>query len=102
MRSSRDPSVREEAFWLLRSQAAELVAELRMAYEAETDHGTKCWLLELLGEAHDPSLEDLFESALNEPDESLPIWAARGLRDLDTKTARRILWRHSQNEDPGW
>jgi hypothetical protein len=58
-------------------------------------------LLELLGEARDPALEDLFESALDGTDESLRSWAARGLRNLDTKTARTILWRHSHPEDTG-
>ena len=51
MRHSRDPQVKEDAFDLLRARPAELVAQLRAAYEAETDHGTKCWLLELLDEA---------------------------------------------------
>jgi hypothetical protein len=101
MRESRDPSVQEDAFGFLRVHAAELVAELRTAYEAETKHGTKCWMLELLGEARDPALEDLFESALDGTDESLRSWAARGLRKLDTKTARTILWRHSHPEDTG-
>jgi hypothetical protein len=99
MRESRNPSIQEDAFHLLRAQAAELVVELRTAYEAETDHGAKCWLLELLGEARDPSLEDLFESALAGPDESLRHWAEWGLRNLDSKTARRVLWRHSHDEE---
>jgi hypothetical protein len=101
MRLSRNPQVQEDAFWYLHERAAELVSELRSAYEAETDHGSRCWLLELLGDARDPALEDLFAAALNEPDESLQQWASRGLRNLDTKTARTILWRHSQNRTGG-
>jgi hypothetical protein len=101
MRLSRKPQVKEDAFWYLHERAAELVSELRSAYEAETNHGSRCWLLELLGEARDPALEDLFAAALDEPDESLQQWAARGLRNLDTKTARTILWHHSQNRTDG-
>jgi hypothetical protein len=101
MRQSGNAQVQEDAFDQLRTQAAELVPQLRAAYEAETDHGTRCWLLELLGEARDPALEDLFEAALNGSDDSLRIWGEWGLRNLDTKTARAILWRHSQNLDNG-
>lgn len=35
----------------------------------------ECWLPEPLGDARDPALEDLFESVLEGPDESLRRWA---------------------------
>jgi hypothetical protein len=91
----------EDGFQLLTAMAAEHVDELIAEFALATDHGIRCWLLELIGQARSPRAFDLLVAQLRSDDESLRTWAKRGLRLLDTKDARRVLWRHEQNELPG-
>lgn len=91
-----DPQAFEDGFHLLADMAAEhidrLIDEFRRAGPAE-----RSTLLELIGEARSPQAYDLLAEHLASPDESLSRWAGRGLRKLDTKQARRLLWQHEQN-----
>jgi hypothetical protein len=92
----RDPQKREDGFELLRAVAEEHVDELLEAFGAEhDDHGLRCWLLELIGEARSPKALPVLVSHLGSDDESLRLWAERGLQLLDTKEARTALWEHS-------
>ena len=90
---SRDPQVAEDGFHTLRPHAAtyveELISEFRVGHH---DHGMRCWLLELIGEARSPRAFALLVDQLNNADEALRSWAVRGLELLDTKDARRALW----------
>lgn len=73
----RDPQTAENGFSLLRARAAEHVEELIAEFRAERDdHGLRCWLLELIGDARSPV--------------ALPLLS---LPQLDTKQARQALWR---------
>ena len=92
MMRKRDPQVREDGFYFLRPRAAELVEPLLAEYENETDHGLRCWLLELLGDARDPRVLPVFIEAVHSGDEGLRFWALRGLRLLGTPEARKALW----------
>lgn len=94
----RDPQAREDGFQLLLPAAAEHLDELMTAFADEThDHGLRCWLLELIGEARSPQALSLLESQLHGQDHALRMWAVSGLKQLDTKQARRALWSWSQN-----
>jgi hypothetical protein len=96
-----DPQLAEDGFERLRALAGAHVDELIGEFGRETDHGLRCWLLELIGEARSPRAFDLLVAQLRGEDEALSVWAQRGLRLLDTKVARRVLWQHEQNQPPG-
>ena len=88
----RDPQQMEDGFHLLQARAHEFVPELIAEFRGESKHGLRCWLLELLGYARSEAAYPLFLEFLESEDESLRDWAIRGLRELDTKEARRTLW----------
>ena len=92
-----DPQLQEEGFGRLRDMGAVVLPDLVAAYDAESDHGIKCWLLELIGDAQAESALALLVHELDNGDESLRGWARRGLQRLDTKDARTALWRDEQN-----
>lgn len=95
---SHNAQTREDGFQLLWSHAAEHVEELVAEFVGEhVDHGLRCWLLELIGEARYPGALPLLVEQLNGDDESLRDWAARGLERLDSQPAREQLWRARAN-----
>jgi hypothetical protein len=96
-----DPQLAEDGFQRLRGLAGAHVDELIGEFGRETDHGLRCWLLELIGQSRSPRAFDLLVAQLRVEDEALRDWAQRGLRQLDTKEARRVLWQHEQNQPPG-
>lgn len=76
--------------------AAQHVDELIAAFTDERDdHGLRCWLLELIGDARSPRALPLLVEQLHSDDEALQSWAIRGLMKLDTKPARTELWKAS-------
>jgi len=87
-----NPQLQEDGFGLLLPHAHEFVDELIIEFQRETDHGLRCWLLELIGEAKSPKAFPLLVESLKGDDESFWYWAISGLRKLDTKAARTILW----------
>jgi hypothetical protein len=89
---STDPETAEAGFWELQQRAAEEIDRLIDAYQRETDIGLRCSLLELIGEARTEKAFPVLEAALRGPEPSLHLWAACGLRQLNTKDARRLLW----------
>ena len=91
MMRSRDPQMQEDGFHFLAPRAVEFIPELIEVFEAETDRGLRCWLLELIGSAKSPAAFDFLVCQLHaEP--RLRHWAIWGLKELDTKEARSILW----------
>lgn len=92
MMRRHDPQVQEDGFYWLLSRAGDFVELLAAEYRHEPDHGLRCWLLELLGEARDPQALPVFLEALRSEDESLRDWAVRGLRALGTPDARQALF----------
>jgi hypothetical protein len=68
------------------------VAELVTEFTEERDHGLRCWLLELIGEAKSAEAFDFLVGQLDSDDESFRYWAAVGLKVLNTKEARKLLW----------
>ncbi len=94
---SRDPQRREDGFHQLLPHAAHHLDELVTQFEQESDHGLRCWLLELIGAARSPAALPVLSAQLAGNDESLRDWAVAGLEKLDTPEARTLLWRARAN-----
>jgi hypothetical protein len=93
-----NPQAKEDGFRFLLPHAAEHVEELIAEFGQEReDHGLRCWLLELIGEARSPLALPVLVEQLRSDDESLRSWAQVGLERLDTKQARQELWRARAN-----
>jgi hypothetical protein len=92
MMRKHNPGTREDGFHWLLPHAGEYLQELIEEFKHEDDPGLKCWLLELIGAAKAPEAFGLFVEYLTGEHEDLRVWAARGLKDLDTKEARTLLW----------
>lgn len=92
MMRRHDPAIQEDGFHALLPHAGDYIHELIREFRAETDHGLRCWLLELIGEARSDDAFDLLAEELRGPDESLRLWAIYGLEALGSKPARRLLW----------
>ncbi len=95
----RDPQLREDGFHALLPHVHEHIEQLIDEFSHETDRGLRCWLLELIGEAKSPEAFPLFVEYLNGDDEWLRDWAIYGLKKLNTKEARRILWEADVNKE---
>ena len=87
-----DRQLMEDGFHTIQARAAEWLPDLIVAFEQESDHGLRCWLLELIGHSGSPDALPTLAAHLDDPDESLRDWAVRGLRHLDTPESRRLLW----------
>jgi hypothetical protein len=92
MMKGSDPQMQEDGFHSLLPHAADFVPALIEAFEAEADHGLKCWLLELIGEARSGDAFGLLAAQLRGSDEALRYWAIRGLESLGDERSRRLLW----------
>ncbi|MBX3466149.1 MAG: HEAT repeat domain-containing protein [Planctomycetes bacterium] len=92
MRSKNDPQAAEDGFHALLSRAAEHCVELVAEFRRERNEGTRRWLLELIAAARSADAMPVLAENLRVADESLRFFAIRGLRDLGTKEARRLLW----------
>lgn len=93
-----DPQLQEDGFDMLKRIAPDVLPRLIDEFEAEPDHGLRCWLLELIGLARSPAALSTLSKELTSGDESLRDRARRGLEQLGTKEARTILWRDSENQ----
>jgi hypothetical protein len=100
---SRDPQLSEDGFDFLREHADsyvdELIAEFEVVEREQEDAGLRRWLLELVAEARAPQALPVLASQLRSEDESLRLWAVRGLEMLDTREALRELANARSN---GW
>jgi len=92
MMRQHDPRIQEDGFHFLMREAHRFVDELIVEFDSETDHGLRCWLLELLGDARDPKALPIFLKHLKGDDDSFRAWAVEGLKSLNTKEARRALY----------
>ena len=97
----RNPQLAEDGFHRLRGLAADHIDELIEEFNSEHDHGIRCWLLELIGEAHSDRALPVLAAELHGDDAALTDWAIRGLQNLDTPEARRQLWQWNQNNTGG-
>jgi hypothetical protein len=97
---SRDSRLRSDGFDFLREHADAYVDDLIAEFEREQeDHGLRCLLLELISEARSPHALRVLADQLESDDESLRLWATRGLEMLDTREALKELDRARSS---GW
>lgn len=89
-----DPQKQEDGFHFLAKQASNFTSEIILAFEQETDHGLRCWLLELLGEVRDHRATKLLKREVLGTDERFKSWALRGLKEIDTKETRTFLYQN--------
>lgn len=94
-----DPQLQEDGFHTLLPVASDVLPQLIEEYQAESDHGLRCWLLELIGQARSPDALPILSQELRSDNESIRDWARRGLEKLDTKEARTLLWQDGQNRN---
>jgi hypothetical protein len=92
-----DPQRQEDGFALLRAHAAEHLDDLITEFHRESDHGLRCWLLELIGHARSPRALPLLAEQLGSSDDALRGWAVAGLQLLDSREARQALYRARTN-----
>jgi hypothetical protein len=92
MMRHRDPQTQEDGFHWLLPHAGDYVKELIEEFHKEQEHGLRCWLLELIGEARSADAFRFLAEQLRSDDEQFRRWAIRGLKNLGTKEARRLLW----------
>lgn len=88
-----DSQRREDGFAMLRVHATDYVDELVVEFHRESDHGLRCWLLELIGYARAARVLPLLVDQLHGQDEALRGWAVQGLQLLVTREARQALHR---------
>ncbi len=88
---SHSPQIREDGLHQLRPHVAQHLEELITEFNREADHGLRCWLLELIGEARSADALPILVEKLHGDDDSLRSWAVRGLEQLDTKPANYHL-----------
>lgn len=94
MMRRRNPQMQEDGFHALLHRASEFVEDLTREFLLEKhDHGLRCWLLELIGEAADARALELLVDQLNSDDAALQTWAIYGLRKLNTVEAREALFK---------
>lgn len=60
----RDPQLAEDGFQRLRAIAGQHVDELIREFGAEHNHGVRCWLLALIGEARSARAFDVLATEL--------------------------------------
>jgi hypothetical protein len=92
MMRKHDAQTAEDGFHFLLPRAAEHVDELIADFQTETDHGLRCWLLELLGAARSPKAFGLLGEHARSTDDGLRYWAIHGLQLLNTPEARQALY----------
>ncbi len=87
----RTANQQEQGFNMVLAHAPKFAAELVEEFRAETDHGLKCWLLELLTHARAEVAFPLFHEMLDASNLIYRDWAVTGLRKLNSKPAKKLL-----------
>lgn len=92
MMRSRDAGISEGGFHWLLSKASDHVEELIEAFHKEADLGIRCWLLELVDAAKSEAAFEFLSDQLRGDDWRMRYRAMQGLKHLNTKEARKLLW----------
>lgn len=92
MMRSRDPLSQENGFHWLEPHADKYVNELIKELEHEETQGLRTWLRELIAGSKSADAFSFFAEQLRSNDWRARKWAIVGLKNLDTKEARRLLW----------
>ena len=90
-------SEKEEVFWDLVPHAEEYIYELMKDFRDEKNRGIRVWLIDLIGYARSPDAFELLKEQLYHGDPlCFRLYAIDGLKKLDTKEARTVLWEYFQ------
>ena len=92
MMKSRDGEARETGFSWLLTRAGEYVDQLIEEFGAPENVGLETCLMELIGAAKSPSAFPFLAAQLRSQDWKCRKWAIIGLKNLNTKQARTLLW----------
>jgi hypothetical protein len=92
MMRDRDPQTQEDGFASLMPVAGQYLDLLIAEFRAEAQVGLRCWLLELIGSTKSPDAFGFLAQQLRGDDQRTRFWAIWGLKKLDTKEARSLLW----------
>jgi hypothetical protein len=92
MMRSKDAQTQEDGFHLLLPHASECVPQLIAEFRSEKQHGLGCWLLELIGSAKSPDAFEFLGEQLRCDDNAFRFWEIAGLKNLNTKESRTLLW----------
>jgi hypothetical protein len=92
MMRSRNPQTQEDGFHFLLPKASEHIRDFIAAFESEKAFGLRCWLLELIGAAKSNDAFGFLSGQLQSSEWQLRYWAIKGLKELDTKESRTLLW----------
>lgn len=92
MMRSRNPGTSEDGFHWLRAEASDHVQELIEAFQAEEEFGLRCWLVELIDAAKSEAAFEFLADQLRGDNWRIRYRAMQGLKHLDTKEARTLLW----------
>ncbi len=83
--------------WEMWDHVADDVQETVAAFHDEPDEWVRIFLLGAVAEARCPGFIPLLQENLSSENESLSFWAEAGLKNMDTKEARTVLWQFRQN-----
>jgi len=83
--------------WEMWDHVADDVEETVAAFHDEPDEWVRILLLCAVAEACCPEFMPLLQENLASQQESLSFWAEAGLKNIDTKEARTVLWHFGQN-----
>jgi hypothetical protein len=82
----------ETAHFALRKYANTYIEDLISEFRNVTDPGVRQYLLELIGEARSPKALPVLTEVIQGDEEPSWSWAIYGLRDLESREARKVLW----------
>ena len=88
---SKHANQQEQGYNMLLAHAGKFPEELIAEFRAETDHGLKCWLLELLADSRSEKVFDLFHEMLDASNLTFRDLAVKGLRRLNSKESKKLL-----------
>ena len=92
MMRSHDGEMREDGFAWIGQHASQYVNELVAAFEDEDNCGLRVGLIELIAEAKSSEAFKFLAKQLRSDDWIFRRYAIVGLKNLDTKEARTLLW----------
>ena len=87
-----DPWIREDGFHWLLPNASDHVHELIEAFQPEEEIGLRCWLMELIDNAMSEDAFEFLSEQLRSNSPQFQKKAMRGLKHLNTKESRTLLW----------
>lgn len=90
----------EAVLWDLSEHAPQVLDDVTLAVDQETDERVRTLLVAELAETGDERLVGFFVRLLSDGNESIRHWAQEGLRGIDTKDARKALFTHQGASRP--